>query len=301
MSEAVLAPPGIPPGYVRHVAGRGEMFYRHHEGPPAAPTLLLLHGWTASADLQFFTAYAALRDYSYIAVDHRGHGRGIRSPEPFTLEDCADDAAALVRELGVGPVIAVGYSMGGPIAMHTWRRHPDVVAGMVFEATALEWRATRIERFAWWVLVRMLEFLFRSRGTERLGRRMLARVTDASPYVRQYVRWIEAESSRGNAHMIADAGRALSRHDARRWASAVDVPTAVLVTTDDRLVKPVKQHELARAVGGVEGADVAELAGDHLSPYAQPDEFARLTRQLVDRVAARVGHRPAHLFAGGSR
>ena len=29
-------------------------------GPPNAPTVLLLHGWTASADLQFFTAYETL-------------------------------------------------------------------------------------------------------------------------------------------------------------------------------------------------------------------------------------------------
>jgi 3-oxoadipate enol-lactonase len=294
MSEPVRVPPGIPPGYVRAVAGRGEMFYRHHVGPSGAPTLLLLHGWTASADLQFFTAYPALGDYSFIAVDHRGHGRGIRTTEPFTLEDCADDAAALVRELGVGPVIAVGYSMGGPIAMHLWRRHRDVVAGLVLEATALEWRASRLERFGWFVLVRLLEFLFRSRATERLGRRMLSRVTDASPYVRQYIRWIEAESTRGSARMIADAGRALSHHDARRWAAELDVPAAVLLTTDDHLVKPGRQLELARAIG----ADVTELAGDHLSPYSRPADFARLTRQLVDHVARRAALSRSRLSAG---
>ena len=49
-----------------------------------------------------------------MALDHRGHGRGIRSRRPFRLEDCADDAAALIDELGLGPVTAVGYSMGGP-------------------------------------------------------------------------------------------------------------------------------------------------------------------------------------------
>ena len=70
-----------------------------------APTLVLLHGWTASADLQFFTAYEALgQAYSFVAVDHRGHGRGIRNTrDPFRLEDAADDAAALIRALGLGP------------------------------------------------------------------------------------------------------------------------------------------------------------------------------------------------------
>ena len=112
---------------------------------PRRPTLLLLHGWTASADLQFFTAYETLAEaYSFVAVDHRGHGRGIRNArEPFRLEDAADDAAALVEALGLGPVILVGYSMGGPISMLFWRRHPELVAGMVLEATALEWRESR--------------------------------------------------------------------------------------------------------------------------------------------------------------
>jgi 3-oxoadipate enol-lactonase len=282
----LVAPPGIPPGYVRRVPGRGELFYRHHEGPPGAPTLLLLHGWTASADLQFFTAYPTLADsYSFVALDHRGHGRGIRTPEPFTLEACADDAAALVRELGLGRVILVGYSMGGPIAMHTWHRHPDVVAGLVLEATALEWRETRVERLGWWTMLRLMEFLFRSRVTERLGRRMLTRLTDASPTIKPFVPWIESESTRNYPRMIAEAGHALSRHDARSWAAEVDVPAAVLLTTGDRLVKPRKQRALAAALR----ADVVELAGDHLSPYSHPEQFGRITRQLVDRVAARSG------------
>ena len=123
--------PWLPDGRLVRIEGRGELFVRHHRhDDPAAPVVLLLHGWTASSDLQFFTAYEALAARcSFIGIDHRGHGRGLRSPDAFTLEDAADDAAAVVRHLGVGPVVAVGYSMGGPIALHLARRHPDVVAG----------------------------------------------------------------------------------------------------------------------------------------------------------------------------
>ena len=64
------------------------------------------------------------RQFNVVALDHRGHGRGLQSDEPFRLADCADDVAALVDELGLGPVIVVGYSMGGPIAQLLWRRHP---------------------------------------------------------------------------------------------------------------------------------------------------------------------------------
>ena len=57
-----------------------------------------------SADLNFFPVYGDLAEtYRVIAPDLRGHGRGMRSAEPFSLEDCADDAAALLGQVGAGP------------------------------------------------------------------------------------------------------------------------------------------------------------------------------------------------------
>ena len=82
--------PYLPPGRVINLPGRGEVFVRDSGGAPAHPAVLLLHGWTASADLNFFAAYAGLAEsYRVVALDLRGHGRGMRSAEPFSLEDCA--------------------------------------------------------------------------------------------------------------------------------------------------------------------------------------------------------------------
>ena len=271
---------------MRHLPNRGEIFYRHHRHPdPTAPTLLLLHGWTASADLQFFTAYETLAEaYSFVAVDHRGHGRGIRNVrEPFRLEDAADDAAALVEALGLGPVILVGYSMGGPIAMLFWRRHPELVAGVVLEATALEWRESRPERLMWRTLG-LLGVMLRGWWyplSLRLGLRNLVK---GQPSLETWVPWIEGEVHRNEVRSIVQAGRALAQYDARPFASGIDVPTGLLLTTGDRLVRPWKQRALADAIH----AEVVEVAGDHLSPWTMPDDFARATRRLVDSVARRA-------------
>src|SRR4051794_35060231 len=127
----------VPPG--RHIAlpGRGTTFARDIPGPPGAATLVLLHGWTATADLNWRPSYEALsHHFRVVALDHRGHGRGIRSRRPFRLGDCADDAAALADTLGIERFIAVGYSMGGPVAELTWKRHRDRVEGLVLCATA---------------------------------------------------------------------------------------------------------------------------------------------------------------------
>lgn len=265
--------------------GRGEIFYRRHQHPDAAaPTVLLLHGWTASADLQFYTAYEELaRHVSFIAVDHRGHGRSMRPAEPFELEDAADDAAALLRQLGVSRVIAVGYSMGGPITLLLNKRHPDLVAGIVVEATALEWRATFNERLRW-KTVRMLGPIMRSWASPLWLRSGLKRLVRQQPALEPYVDWVAGEISRNSAVHLVHAGQALGRYDAMLWASTLGTPSAMLVTTADRLVKPRKQRQLAAAIN----AHVLEVDGDHLAPWVNPVEFSAVTTALVQHVAAAI-------------
>ena len=46
------------------------------------------------------------KQFRVVAIDHRGHGRGIRSGRRFRLSDCADDAAQVLDLLGTGPVVA---------------------------------------------------------------------------------------------------------------------------------------------------------------------------------------------------
>ena len=87
----------LPRGRHYDLQDRGRTFARVVEAPPGAPTILLLHGWTATADLNWYSSYPALEGkYGVVALDHRGHGRGIRSKRPFRLTDCADDAVALL-------------------------------------------------------------------------------------------------------------------------------------------------------------------------------------------------------------
>lgn len=283
MTTPVLTvPPWLPPGQLVTLAGRGEVFVRHHRHEAAdGPTLLLLHGWTASADLQFMTAYEALAErWSFVGVDHRGHGRGLRPPVPFTLEDCADDAAAVVRALGVGPVVVVGYSMGGPIAMHLAARHPDVVAGLVLQATALEWRATRRER-AQWRLLRAMGWMLRHFAYPRWLQRGVERLVHADHELSPYLPWMLGEMRRNDPWMVVEAGRALAQYDARPWAPTLGVPAAVMVTTRDRLVRPRKQRALADAVGAQTRTVMVD--GDHLVPWEHPDRFSSGT---VDAVLA---------------
>jgi pimeloyl-ACP methyl ester carboxylesterase len=111
-------PPPLQVGTLVRVPDRGDVFVRYQASPPGAPTVLLLHGWMVSADLNRLGTFQLLAGRCrVVAIDHRGHGRGIRTIEPFTLEDCADDTAGLLRELGLRDAVVAGYSMGGPVAL----------------------------------------------------------------------------------------------------------------------------------------------------------------------------------------
>ncbi|HWF74571.1 MAG TPA: alpha/beta fold hydrolase [Solirubrobacteraceae bacterium] len=74
------APPvPLPPARTLYAPGRGELFLRDTGGD--GPPVMLLHGWMASADLNWWPSYAPLAQAGYrvLAIDHRGHGRGLRS------------------------------------------------------------------------------------------------------------------------------------------------------------------------------------------------------------------------------
>src|SRR5262249_31789275 len=127
------------PARTLNVPDRGELFLRDSGGD--GQPVMLLHGWLVSADLNWHAAYGPLMQAGYrvLAIDHRGHGRGLRPLTPFRLTDCAGDAAAAVKQLGLAPAIFVGYSMGGTIAQLVARDHREVVSGLVVSGTAQHW------------------------------------------------------------------------------------------------------------------------------------------------------------------
>lgn len=279
--------PPLPRGERIELPGRGTTFARCIDGPPGGPTVVLLHGWMASGGLNWFTTFGPLSQRcSVVAPDLRGHGRGVRSRRRFRLADCADDVAALLRHLETGPVILVGYSMGGPVAQLLWRRHPDLVQGMVLCATAYRFVAGARERFVF------SSMMATAIGTTRAGqlvsqvpsatyRRWGPRPTPAAPSTMRA--WAAGEMRRHDKVKLMEAGQAIGSYNARRWIGEVDVPTTVLVTSRDRAIAPAEQRRLAAAIPG---AQVQVIDDGHVACAKR--EFGPAVVRAVDSVVARL-------------
>lgn len=283
-AEPSIGRPALPPGHHIELPGRGTTFVRGVKGPAGAPTVVLLHGWMVTAAVNWLTVYRPLAEhFNVVSLDHRGHGRGIRSRRAFRLQDCADDAVALADVLGIDQFVAAGYSMGGPIAQLTWHRHRDRVTGLVLGATFARSPGASGQR-------RMM----RSLGVAAAGVRLLPRhrqlemFRSAAAQVSNsdagaFPPWLASEIRSSDVPTVLQAGSAIAGFDSREWIGGVDVGVSVIITERDAVVPPLVQHQLVAKLPAQ--TFVTSLSMDHDGVIRSPKLFADAFVNSVRRAA----------------
>lgn len=121
-----------------HVNGT-EIFYSL-EGPQTRPVVTLSHSLMASHRM-WDAQMPALRDYCVLRYDTRGHGASAVPEGPYTLEMLADDAIALLEELGIQKTVFCGLSMGGMTAQTLALKRPDLLRGLILCDTSSRYDA----------------------------------------------------------------------------------------------------------------------------------------------------------------
>jgi len=274
--------PELPPGRFVELEDRGTVVVRDVAGPPGAPVLVLLHGWTATADLNWFTCYRPLSEhYRVIAFDHRGHGSGLRSRKPFRLEDCADDAVDVAEALGVERFVPVGYSMGGPVAQLMWQRHRERVAGIVLCATAPYFAGRREERLS---LLGLTGLAAVARYTPEQTREWLTEQLYLQRKTSTWEPWAIQEASSHDWRMILEAGKAIGAFSSSDWIGELDVPAAMVFTMRDRVV-PLRRQ--IRLFDMLPMADAFRVDGNHDAVVANADRFVPSLLRAVRAVETR--------------
>ena len=107
----------------------------HYEVSGRGPWLTLSHSLAAHSGMWAPQLAALEPHFTVLRYDTRGHGGSSAPPGPYTLEQLADDAQALLQHLGVQRTHWLGLSMGGMVGQTLALRHPTLLDRVVLADT----------------------------------------------------------------------------------------------------------------------------------------------------------------------
>ena len=247
------------------------------DGPP----LVLLHAFPLTSAM-WEPQVAGLAGVARVVTpDLRGFGGSPPGADEPSLDHAADDVAALLDRLGLGPVVLGGLSMGGYVAMAFLRRHPGRVAGLLLADTkaGADPAAARDNRLR--IADRLDADLSPAVLVEDVLPGLLGETTAAErPEVVARVRAMVGSAPPAAA---AWAQRAMAaRPDSLDVLRGVDVPALVLRGAEDALSGPADVAAMADALP--QGRLETLPRAGHLTALEVPDEVVRAVHGLLARV-----------------
>ncbi|CAA9216773.1 MAG: hypothetical protein AVDCRST_MAG76-420 [uncultured Acidimicrobiales bacterium] len=119
------------------VTVNGTTLYYERRGQ--GPSVLFISGASGDASLWTSVPETLARDNTIVSYDRRGNSRSARQPGvgPSSIDEQADDAAALLWALDLAPAFVYGSSLGALILISLVLRHPELAHGALFREPPL--------------------------------------------------------------------------------------------------------------------------------------------------------------------
>ena len=251
-------------------------------GPEDAPTVLFLHGIGGNRGNWTEQVRALSNRYRAVALDARGYGGSEDGGAALAFTDFGDDVIRVLDALGAGRAHLVGLSMGGRIALDVWRRYPDRVATLTLADTSAGSRETaapeRVEAF----LAARRKPLLEGKTTADIAFEVAA--TLAGPNIAPKT-WgaLVASLSALRPEPYLRTLEAVTRFTDFAPFETIDVPTLVIVGTEDRVAPPPIARAMAAAIPG---ARLVEIEGaGHISNLEAPAAFTAALSAFLARHA----------------
>jgi 3-oxoadipate enol-lactonase len=247
----------------------------------AGMPVVLVHGFPLDHSMWDAQIAALGARFRTIAVDLRGFGSSQVVAGTSTMEQMADDVAAMLDALGVDePVVFCGLSMGGYVVFEFWRKHRDRLRALVLCDTRAAADTPEAARGRTELVERVL-----SEGTVPLADAMLPKLFAPTTLARQpnpatiERQTILAQRPEG----VAAALRGMAaRRDFRDQLASIDLPTLVIVGEHDAISTVDEMRSIAQAIAGAEFVIVPDAG--HMSPLENPDGFNEAIEQFLTRV-----------------
>jgi 3-oxoadipate enol-lactonase len=242
--------------------------------------IVFLHAFPLDRSMWAPQVGALVRQGRCIAPDLRGLGATTGRP-PYSMDQYADDVAALLDAVGAGRAVVVGLSMGGYVAFAFWRRHRERVRALVLSDTRAgpdseEGREKR----------RRLIEVARSRGSATIAEMQIASLVGGTTRARrpEVVEIVRAAMAAAPPDGIIGALEAMmARPDSGPTLATIDVPTLILVGDEDTLTPPAEALAMHEQIRGSRFEVIAEAG--HICNLERPSAFNHVVSEFVEGVA----------------
>jgi 3-oxoadipate enol-lactonase len=260
------------------IAANGISMNYQLEGPASAPVVTLSHSLATNLSMWDPQIPALASRYRVLRYDTRGHG-GTDAPEgPYSLEQLAEDARALLKALEIARTHFIGLSMGGMIGQILGLEHPQLLQSLVLCDTSS--RVPAEAKPTWDERIRVA----RAQGMEphvepTIGRWFTAPFREKRPDVVNPVRaMIRATNPQG----YIGCGQAIAALDLTDRLNAIMLPTLIIVGEDDPGTPVAASRMIHERIKGSEMV-ILKLAS-HLSNMEQPEAFNRAVTAFLARL-----------------
>jgi pimeloyl-ACP methyl ester carboxylesterase len=241
--------------------------------------IVLLHGFPFDRTLWREQVEALRASYTVVAVDLRGHGETPAIVDaPATMEEMAEDVAALLDELRIERVVLGGLSMGGYVAFAFYRLFPERVRALLLadtrpQADTDEARLNREE-----TATRALREGMTTIADTMLPKLLAPKTHAERPEIAARVREMILHTDPQGA-AAALRGMAL-RRDHTELLREIKCPTLIVVGSLDAITPPADAELMGREI---HGSQLEVLAGaGHVSNLERPAEFNRALEKFLD-------------------
>lgn len=237
------------------------------------PVVVLSHALGCSLHMWDDVAAALQDHYTVVRYDHRGHGLSETRQTPFSIDDMADDTAALIEEVVGEPAHFVGLSMGGMVAQSMGARYPQWVKSLVIANSAQHYDETA--QSLWKTRVQSV----RSHGVASISEGAMQRWftpafrADLLHGGAARVLSLKAELEQCKPAAYAASCEAIANIDFRQSNLRISCPTLVIAGDKDEATPTALSVAINQAITG---SQLRSIDAAHLSAVEQPAQFARL-------------------------
>jgi 3-oxoadipate enol-lactonase len=254
----------------------------HYEvtGKSGATPVLMIQGLGASKNAWNLQRIAMATRFRIISFDNRGAGRSDKPTEPFTLEQMADDALAVLDAAGIETAHVVGASMGGVISQIVAVKYPNRVRSLTLVCTACRNHPWRQELLQSWAKTAA------DKGMIEVGKEAAQWVMSPRSFRRLVpaFTWMGPLAALRPRHSFVSQIDAIlnTREDLVDQLSTITAPTMVIVGNQDILTPRGDSEEIAERIPNAELVVISGAAHGLMMEHSST--FNRILIEFLQRI-----------------